>query len=283
MPIVQPMRPIVYCEGAEKSPDYQLYHLLLKDVATVKPMGSKWGMHERIQLLRKETKLNCFGLCDRDFDHELDAPGEAPMTWQVNQNGTMVHIGWKPERKEIENYLIDAKIVERSFKARNKSLDLPRYQAALEAAARTLSFYTAARVVLDVSRKDFKYPSTHWRDEDQGKGGWRVPSMRDKQSCLAKLRGLIAPPANAHELIEARYEHYVEECTSGLRASHFLTYFAGKDLLYAMGDGLKEMGLNAGNLIEAVLNGIERSRNVWEWLPEWARLRSEVTVAQTKV
>ncbi len=254
----------------------RLYHLLLKDVVTVTPMGTKWGMHERIQLLRKEAGQRCFGLCDRDFDHELDTPGETPKTWKVNQNGTMVHIGWKPERKEIENYLIDARVVARALEARNKPLDLPRYQAALEAAARSLSFYTAARVVLDVSRKDFRYPDTHWRDEDQGNSGWQVPSTRDKQSCLDKLRGLIARPANAHEQIEERYEQYVEECTSGLRSTHFLTYFAGKDLLYAMGDDLDAMGLHAGNLIERVLKGIERSQKVWEWLPEWSNLRTEV-------
>ncbi|MBW1700471.1 MAG: hypothetical protein JRK26_27275 [Deltaproteobacteria bacterium] len=61
----------------------------------------------------------------------------------------------------------------------------------------------------------------------------------------------------------------------GGRFQHFLSAFAGKDLLWAMNEPLRDMGfIGAGAFREKILIGISRTdTNVWEWLPEWRALR----------
>lgn len=66
------------------------------------------------------------------------------------------------------------------------------------------------------------------------------------------------------------------------RFADYLRYFAGKDLLYAMRDQLRDLGFESPSsensspeevFIERIVSRMERSDNVWEWLPEWTTLR----------
>lgn len=66
-------------------------------------------------------------------------------------------------------------------------------------------------------------------------------------------------------------------CGAGYRATHYLTYFAGKDLLGAMrNDLIQTIGIEPGTLKARVLQAIERAPSPWEWLPEWGSLRAQV-------
>lgn len=59
----------------------------------------------------------------------------------------------------------------------------------------------------------------------------------------------------------------------GIRRQYFLQAFSGKDLLWAMDEGLKSLG-GAINFRERVLVGIEEScEDIGTWLPEWQALR----------
>ena len=59
---------------------------------------------------------------------------------------------------------------------------------------------------------------------------------------------------------------------------NYLTFFAGKDLLCGMQKALSDFGLGTpSDFRERILVGIGNSpENIWEWLPEWQRLRELV-------
>ncbi len=65
---------------------------------------------------------------------------------------------------------------------------------------------------------------------------------------------------------------------------HYLTFFAGKDLLYMMRSELKKLGFKDSPqpacyvFREHILRGIQSSPiDVWAWLPEWQRLRELIS------
>ncbi|MEN8218969.1 MAG: hypothetical protein ABFS56_21875 [Pseudomonadota bacterium] len=65
---------------------------------------------------------------------------------------------------------------------------------------------------------------------------------------------------------------------------HYLTFFAGKDLLYMMRSELKKLGFKDSPqpacyvFREHILRGIQSSpKEVWTWLPEWQRLRKLIS------
>ncbi len=57
-----------------------------------------------------------------------------------------------------------------------------------------------------------------------------------------------------------------------------MTFFAGKDLLWAMDGSLRNNGFgSAGAFREKILVGISKAdAEVWKWLPEWEELRRAV-------
>ncbi len=69
--------------------------------------------------------------------------------------------------------------------------------------------------------------------------------------------------------------------SDGFRLENFLTFFAGKDLLYVMTEKLREFGFETSNpqstpsevFIERIIKRMEKAEEVWTWLPEWEELR----------
>jgi hypothetical protein len=78
--------------------------------------------------------------------------------------------------------------------------------------------------------------------------------------------------------VVTQYKDRRQECLpGGQRHTHYLTFFAGKDLLYALEPHLRDLGLESpGVFCERVLKGIERAADAFDWLPEWQALRSLV-------
>lgn len=68
----------------------------------------------------------------------------------------------------------------------------------------------------------------------------------------------------------------------GSRFQNYLTFFAGKDLLYVMKNDLQEFGFDPKDpstaFLERVVKRIEESsEDVWTWMPEWQKLRESIT------
>jgi hypothetical protein len=80
-----------------------------------------------------------------------------------------------------------------------------------------------------------------------------------------------------------RFEALLPSCRpGGQRYRHFLTFFSGKDLLLGLRETLAQLNLGSpSEFRERILKGIETAQDdVWNWLPEWKQLRTQVQTWQ---
>ncbi len=147
MPVSQ-----LLCEGENNSPDVRVLSKLLSGLCEIKPNGGKYGMGVKI-IARREVlgKTSVFGILDGDFLKDWQEPENRPAEWK---SGNLEHFGWRWERKEIENYLIDPVVVEKALK--NENIDMTGYRTALEDARDRISDYQAAGTALSANRIDFR-------------------------------------------------------------------------------------------------------------------------------
>lgn len=268
---------VLLCEGNERSPDARVLNKLLVGLCEVKPFGGKYGMGDRI-LARREVlgPTSVFGLLDGDF-REWAAPTEAPVPWIIQPQNSKHHIGWRWERKEIENYLIDPVVVAKALGA------VPvGYEAILRAAALSLAAYQAARIALTLNRSRFS-PLENAFGTNCGDTQLPEPTALDADNCLTAARQLVEKWNEGREVDVEKdvtsFNRVLPECQeSGARFQHFITGFAGKDLLWGMSEGLGAIGFASPRIFqERVLVGITNSRDeVSNWLPEWMALREAI-------
>lgn len=265
---------MLICEGAPSSPDVRVLSKVLAGLCEVRPLGGKYGMGDRV-LSRRETlgQTAVFGLLDGDYS-KWQAPQDNPVPWLI-QNDT-VHLGWRWQRKEIENYLIDPVLVKRALGVMPDD-----YEAALSAAAERIATYQAARIALTLNRPRFT-PLPNSFGKAHGRHRHPMPENFTRENCLSEVQQLVKDWNTGRTIneegIEAAFTTAEEECSpEGVRRRNFLVSFAGKDLLCSMNDHLKEKGFNSSAVfIERVLTKLEESTEVWEWLPEWKTLRKIV-------
>jgi len=272
---------ILYCEGDYKSIDVQILSLIVPKDCLVKPIGSKHGFHQRILGARNaQQNASIAGLKDRDFDEDDSIPTNNPHLWYATDNNQKVQIGWYWNRKEIENYLIDPEIVKRALGS--KAPPLEKYQAALQASAKMIANYTAARYVLSC----VSYPNppfNAWGEEREPGHFFPKDKGLKEQDCRSKISSIFKDYEKkivvSKEDVLSQFEQLRQDCQpGGCRFQHYFTFFAGKDLLYGMRPELRKFGFKSpGVFRKHVLNGIQKSgEDVWEWLPEWQRLREVI-------
>ena len=101
---------LLLCEGGVNSPDVRVLSKLLGGRCQLRPHGPRYGMGASIIARRDSIGRNeVFGILDGDFVESWQAPIDRPVEWR-SSDGTV--FGWRWERKEIENYLIDPTVVE---------------------------------------------------------------------------------------------------------------------------------------------------------------------------
>lgn len=267
---------LLYCEGGEKSPDLQvLVQLLSGTNCLVRPSGGKYGFGERLKIRRELDTPKCAGLRDRDFDADDSVPVCAPREWRADKG--RLWLGWSWERREIENYLLDPVVVQVALQL---PLDVPLYWQRLHEAALSITAYTAARYALSLSRVRFAPLPSGW-GRGRGCEDHKFPDDRDADQC----RSAIVQVVEGHECCQQisaaavleRFESILPTCEpGGARFAHFLTFFAGKDLLYALEPALQnDFGFKSALAFrEQILKGMRRAAEVWVWLPEWEALRN---------
>jgi len=268
---------VLFCEGAPTSPDARVLAKILAGLCEVRPSGSKYGMGDRI-LARREAMGQdvVFGLLDGDF-REWAHPNETPDPWQININNTSIHVGWRWQRKEIENYLIDPRIVDRTL-----GIELQGYTQSLDRAALSIATYEAARIALTFVRPRL-LPLPNAFGSPHGSDKHPLPDSISDEICLEEIKQLVTT-WNANrtvdpQLVEQAFRRILPECVGvGARITNYLTGFAGKDLLWAMENDIGEFSYPSPRIfLEKIMNGIETSNeDVWTWLPEWSALRQEI-------
>ncbi len=269
---------LLLCEG---TPDARVLNRILNGLGAIQPLGGKYGMGERIKARRDVLGQNkVFGLLDGDFRAEWETPTRRPRSWDGSDQTVF---GWRWERKEIENYLIDPEVVRRSLG--RAAPNISDYQTALERARDRVSTYQAARLALAVHRPRFKLMANAFGRE-RGALGHMMPDDFGENTCLEG----IGQTVNEHNdrltvvlhVVHSEFQTRRPECeTGGARFLHFLTSFAGKDLLYAVSPDLQAFGFaSPAVFLEKVLRGIDNTTDdVALWLEEWTALRQEVDAA----
>lgn len=266
---------ILLCEGGPGSPDIRVLAKLLTGLVEVRAFGGKYGMGNRI-LSRREALGGdvVFGLLDGDFK-EWSPPTNLPNRWAID--GNKIHIGWRWDRKEIENYLIDPMVVSKTTKT-----PISEYKTVLCAAALSIGPYQAARIALSLNRLRFS-PMPNLFDKTRGASKHSLPDIFEENVCLEAAKQIVT---NWNEgrcvdmgKVESDFNRVLPECAAGgSRCGDYLCGFAGKDLLWAMEEGLKTLGFSSPSLfLEKILSGLEAStEDLASWLPEWSALREQV-------
>lgn len=270
---------LLCCEGGAKSPDVRvLAQLLTGGGCLVRPSGGKYGFGERVKIRRELLgDSTCAGLRDRDFDGDASAPIQTPREWYVD--GGRLWLGWSWERREIENYLLDPVVVETALESQ---LDMTLYRERLHDAALSITAYTAARYALSLSRVRFSPLPNGWGRE-WGREAHKFPDDRDVDQCRSAIVRVVedyecCQRISATEVLGS-FESILPTCEpGGARFAHFLTFFAGKDLLYALEPALQnDFGFQSALAFrERILKGMRRAAEVWTWLPEWEALRNVI-------
>jgi hypothetical protein len=271
---------VLYCEGNPNSPDVFVLPRVLAGLCEVKAFGSKYGMGDRILGAREGAGQDTrYGLLDGDYT-AWQEPEQRPRQWNVNNGNVSVHTGWRWERKEIENYLIDPAVVERALGG------LPQhYIEALETAASKIAAYQAARITLTLNRPH-SAPLQNSFGKLRGRGRHPMPEDLGRDRCLHEAKYLVHEWNSQRQIgmdaLDAAFIAAETECSpDGVRRKHFMTSFAGKDLLWAMEDYLKSSGFRGPAVfLEQILTRLGDSSDVWEWLPEWQALREMLTAHQ---
>ncbi len=192
-------------------------------------------------------------------------------------------LGWYWERKEIENYLIDPKVVKRALGENSPPPE--EYRAALQASASKIAAYTAARITLSLYLQNRPSPPNNsWGEERDKKESYRFPKDRGLTEANGKseLNNIIkqyeqrlsSPRLNPLD----EFDRLLPTCCPGgsrFQQQNYISFFAGKDLLYGMREQLSSFGFDSPVVFrQRILAGIEDSaEDVWTWIRSWQRLR----------
>ena len=272
---------ILLCEGGPNSPDVRVLLTLLNGLCRVRPMGGKYGMGERILALREASggKETVCGILDGDFVSEWSGTGDEPQKWEVSRVSGRVSLGWRWARKEIENYLIDPSVVEKTVR---DIVDHSAYHEALHDAKDRIALYQAARMALSDCRIRFQ-PLPNSFGNTRGIEKHTFPDLFDEESCIQGIETAVREHHTSQTIdchrVKELYQKYKSECIpNGIRNQHFLHAFAGKDLLWAMNDWLSHNRLiGALAFREKILTGIRATQaDIASWIPEWNELKKTI-------
>ncbi|MDR0603790.1 MAG: hypothetical protein LBG80_05745 [Bacteroidales bacterium] len=277
---------LLFCEGGTQSYDIRILSKLLPLSCRVIAGGSSRGLRKRIDHARQfyETK-SVFAIRDRDFPKKWTGVSQKVLDWITPDHlGELKQWGWIWARREIENYLIDPIIVQKSLDVHVQQkisdvsyFNLEEYISALNSARDSIRIYQAARTALTQAGKP-SYLRTNF-GKARGKYNYRFPQKRDILSCEQEMKKMFQTRnkqiITINETLENFHRIFEEECSFGKpRYNDYLYAFSGKDILWAMEDWFAKIGLkNNINFQEIILTGIENSyEDIATWCNEWKNL-----------
>lgn len=237
--------------------------------------GSKNSLGPRTQSEREAGATQTCYVRDRDYDYFPPGDLTQPVVDRQYQGSIL---GWRWCRHELENYLIDPKLVVAAT-----GWERAEYEAALHEAATRIRCYQAARWAVGTARRAL--PPHHDLDtrplECSGHD-FRLPADLAEGSCsqwacshaAAYLTG-VTTVLRAEALLEslqARLKQFSEEFLQSCEL--ILAWFSGKDLIAALQDWLQAKQVKNPGEFRAALRDWVRAQPTCALghLPEWQRL-----------
>jgi hypothetical protein len=281
---------LLFCEGGVQSCDFRILKKLLKLTCHVVASGSTRGLRKRIDLARRIYNTeSVYAIRDRDFPEKWTGVSQEVLDWITPDHlGVLKQWGWIWARREIENYLIDPIIVQKSLEVHvcQKNFDigffnLDDYMFAVNSARDSIMIYQAARIALTQAGKPY-YLHTNW-GKTRGKYNYRFPQKRDMLSCEQEIKKLFQNRdqqiITINEILEKFHQIFEEECSLGKpRYNDYLYAFSGKDILWAMEEWFSKTKFqNNTTFQKIILTGIENSReDITAWCNEWISLSQKI-------
>ncbi|MDR2408893.1 MAG: hypothetical protein LBE13_12390 [Bacteroidales bacterium] len=279
-------RKILFCEGSVQSCDIRILKKLLKLTCQVVAGGSTRGLRKRVDLARQIYGAeSVYVIRDRDFPEKWTGMPQKILNWITPDHlGVVKQWGWLWARREIENYLIDPIIVQKSLDVHGQQkisdirhFNLDEYIAALNSARDSIMIYQAARIALTQAGKPC-YLRTNF-GKARGKYNYRFPQKRDMLSCEQEIKKLFQNQSQRavtiNEVLGNFHRIFEEECSFGKpRYNDYLYAFSGKDILWAMEEWFSKTSFqNNITFQEIILTGIENSsKDIATWCNEWQYL-----------
>ena len=278
---------VLYCEGVDKSPDIRVIRKILTGVnCMIKAAASKYGLAQKVHFLNREGAVGgvAKALRDRDFDSMPSPLLQKPHDWPFRpQNNQTVQVGWTWERKEIENYLIDPRVVAKTL---GKKAPRPEaYDKALYRSACRIANYTAARFALSQHRIRPKPQTNFWGEK---RHGFHLPDALDEAACSQGILDVISRhqqglSVDPDQVVATFHKVLPDFREGGAYFQEFLTYFSGKDLLASLDDEKEVIGFQNDTFRNIILDRLtDAPEDISIWLPEWEALVALVQQEQAK-
>jgi len=254
--------------------DEQCLTPIFEGKVTVERGGSKYSLKPEARTRATLKKQPYFFLRDRDFDYEPPEDTSQPQPFIVNGKT----IGWHWCRHEIENYLLDPKIVQAAF----SNIDWDNYQNQLQAAAYNIRFYEAARWSIGVARRSLP-PHYELETRPSDLHEIAIPVDCSDQSAYIWLRDTSnifysrVSDSLRKDVIATSYQVFKDKFNDDFcqDTNNILLWFSGKDLLAAMSTWCIENSFQSPGEFRAKLGKWCRDNpeEVVNLLPEWQALR----------
>lgn len=235
--------------------------------------GSKNALKPRAFNERLENRVAAGYLRDRDFD--FDPPPDLTSPTVDSRDGQTPY-GWRWCRHEIENYLLEPKIVSAAM-----ARPVPEVEAALCRSGARIRTYEAGRWTIGRARRALP-PHYELRTRPDGLNDIGLPSALDEATvqtwALANVKAHADVITTAIDAVTvtSSFTAFLNQFSESFVAdsANVLIWFSGKDLLAGMTEWMNQYGVaNPGTLRGLIRDWIIANPvRTLELLPEWSNL-----------
>ncbi|MHC4880850.1 MAG: hypothetical protein ACYTGL_30730 [Planctomycetota bacterium] len=263
----------LYVEGKL---DSEIYTPVFAGAVTIEKGGSKNSLRPQAGRDR-QSGIQAGYLRDRDFDFDPPDDMESPT---ADSLGDEVW-GWRLNRHEIENYLIDSRVVEAKF-----GIEANLWQDWLREAGMKICWYQVARWTVGYARSQLP-PHYKLQTSPGTVAEMRLPADLSEEASLTWCRSTIEAfhtrideclgesAVAAH--IQSRAEHFSEERLGD--PLHILTWCSGKDLFAALPDDALQVTLveSPATLCNILRDWVrDHPEEFVDFFPEFAALKQHM-------
>lgn len=249
--------------------DAELFNPILDGNPVLQRGGPKNSLKPRAKAERDDYRVSAGYVRDRDFD--FDPPTESTQPTIDSHEGG-VPFGWRWCRHEIENYLLEPRLMGAAL-----GWPVEEIEAAIRQSARQIRVYEAARWTIGSVRRALP-PHYDLKTRPDDLNELAVPSLDvttirqwaiESIECHRVLIVAAMEPAAVHAKMDSFVLRFDDAFVNDV--PNVLLWFSGKDILAGMADWLaNRMVANPGLLRAAIRDWViaHPSRTI-ELLPEW--------------